>query len=969
MPGRSITRRSERGLSKTALLVALAVGLVGLGIIVLAFRAPEPVEPTENDSTSELRRPTLTGGEDPDSLSSVGGAQAARITLIDKDDPSRTAWDIEVDGFDPIENTELVFTENPRGWIYLDESRPAYFRADEATFRIEALGQEPESGEFVGSVEILLFDVPAAEADIDRPAVRIETESLVFDTLRGELTTPHEVRILTPKLRATLQGLRAVVGEQERVVERIESQGGGEIVLLGGAPAVAAISELDAGAWGGFAHVARRSQDGEQPEAPRESFYDGLITRNVRLTQGERVITGERLTLAGRLIDGGLAPDAVREVASAPASLAETIAMLAIAQSSGRAASRDERDVRLSWDGPLEIDRVRARPEMLGRDELAARFEATVPEPVRFEDPDLEVSGSSETLRYGLSTSAVRLTGSARHPLRAVAEGTGALAARDVEMNLATGVGVIRGAGTLTATDQTGRAIEWAEQADFLLSAADDEGVRRLETASFASGVRLRDARLDVRGDSLKTEFDARAEGATALRRAIVRGDAVANSGRGTLAADEIDVAFEDAGGEQPVPKSVFATGSVRGERDDAVLTGASLEATLESVVNQAGGVGDPEVRLAIVRGNENERARFERADGVFAMGDELRARAIEGVTEVIGEPAMVGSESGRVTAGAITLRQEQDEIEVIGAGTFERLTDGVESAEAVWTRSMNYAGVDGRLEIRGDARLSASRGELSSDTLQADTVVAFFEQDAAGLGLEAGDGEVNLRTVDARGSVETPAVYEAVRRPAAGAKPDRLMLLEGSVIEADNTRATLDVPVAGRLLVADLREDEAATDSEDLEARGAALFTWGGSMSLDRAASEIVMRRDVSMVRRQPGGGADATTQIRGEKLTATIRDENANAALSERPSDATLERVLAEGAVWMRRGVRELTADLVDYAAAARTARAESPQSGWVTLFDAGEGRDLNAEAIVWDLGADRIEVVRPQPVAAPN
>lgn len=953
MPGSPTVASRSRGISKTALLVALAVGLVGLGILVLAFQAPSSGPDSPAGPGLDPGQPTLTGNEDPDSLASVGGASSARIILLDKDDPTRTAWDLQVDGFEPVENTELVVTEMPRGWIYLDEARPAYFRADEATFRTESIGQEPESGEFKGKVEILLFDVPADEADLDNPSVRIEADSLVFDTIRGEISSPSSVRISTPTLRGMVNGLRAVVSEQDRVLQFVESQGGGEVVLLNAGQSRSS-SLLDTPAWGSFT----RTSYGIQDSAP-EAFYDGLLTREVTLEQGTRIIRAERLALAGRLIDGSLAPDAVREIASHP--IHRALTAIAIAQAPSEPVQA-ETDVRLRWSGPMRIDRVEARPEVLQQDELVARFEATADIPVSFSDEEIGVSGSTETLRYGLSTAGVRLTGTARHPLRVVAESTGSLDAQDVEMNLATGVGVIRGAGQLSTLEASSRSIAWTEQADFLVTNAAD-GQRRLETANFAGDVRLTDARLSVIGDSLRTEFDPSIDGAAALRRALVRGSASADSGRGSLAADRIDVRFTDLGTDQPVPELVIATGQVRGQRGDALVTGAALEASLESSIEN-GELADPEVRLAVVRGDETTPARFDRDDGVFALGDELRARAIDGVTEVIGQPAMVGSEAGRVTAGAISLREARDEIEVIGPGTFERLTDGLETAEAVWTNSMSYIGDAGRLEIFGDARLSAARDETSTDTLRAESVVAEFEP-GTGSDLE---GEPSLRRVIARGSGAARAVYEAVRRPTASAEPDRFMLLEGDEIDANNIEATLDVDSAGRLLVADLRAAESQTE-DDLTASGAALFTWGGWMSLDRSRSEIEMQRDVSMVRRQPNAGADAVTQIRSERLTAILLDAQPGATLSEQPGDISLEKVLAEGAVWMRRGLRELTADYVEYLAGSQTASAASPNSGWVTLFDGAAGRDLNADGIRWDLRSDRIELVRPQPVAAPN
>lgn len=969
----TFTASTHRGITKTALIASIAIGLIGAGIVIIAFRAPAPEEPISESDTAQLNRPSIADIDESslDSLDSTGAASAARITLIDKDDPTRTAWDIEADGFEPIENSDLVHTDRPRGWIYLDPARPAYFRADEATFRIESFGQEPESGEFVGAVEILLYEGPKDTIDRDKPAVRINTDSLVFDALRGQLTTDDTITIKSAEIDATLHGLRAIFSERDQTLESAESTGGGQITY---APHTSPHtshtppSQTPARATSqkhvqapSFALVSAHQPETEPQTAPAPTYYDGLITRDVRLTQDTRTVTADRLALSGRLLDGSLAPDAIREIAAR--SWRHTIAAMIIATQPEPSSEPDTNPdtVHLTWTGTLRIDRVDHRPEVLEGDELAARFEATKDTPVAFEDVSIDAHGTCETLRYGLTLARVRLTGSERHPLVATSDAAGALRARDLELALSTGVGTVRGQGQLATTDGTDRSISWQDQGDFILATGERGPTGNLESASFSGDVRLRDPRLAIDGDSLRTSFDPSAEGAGALRRAVISGSAHARATTGELAADEIEVAFKDTGADEPMPTSVRAAGNVIATKSDTTVTGAALEADLVTVE----GKPDPDVELAVVRGDSSTPAQFRRDDGTFAIGQVLRTRALERTSEITGEPAVVGNPSGRITAGTIALREDRDEVEVTGPGTFERISDGSESAEATWTRSMLYVGAQDRLEIRGDARLSAARSATSTDTLEADVVLAEF---LPGETDEPETSSGRLRTLTAQGSDEAPATLEAVRRPEPGAEPDRALLLQGARIEADNEQARLRVPSPGRLLVADLREGD-LEEPESLDARGAALFDWTGSMSFDRSDSRIVMRRGVSMIRKDPAGDPEQTTSLLAEKLTARIADENPDAALTDETSGATLERVLAEGAVWLRRGERELTADRVDYDAMSQAARAESPFSGWVTLFDAREGRDVNAEGVRWDLAGDRIELVGPQPVVTPN
>jgi hypothetical protein len=220
------------------------------------------------------------------------------------------------------------------------------------------------------------------------------------------------------------------------------------------------------------------------------------------------------------------------------------------------------------------------------------------------------------------------------------------------------------------------------------------------------------------------------------------------------------------------------------------------------------------------------------------------------------------------------------------------------------------------------------------------------------------------------------PARIESRRYgpPAADGSPvlSQLLYLEGGRIVIDNAAGTLDVPGAGKLVVADRRTPEAERPAAPSplaggSARGDALFNWQGSLHVERETGLMTMSHAVEMIHSRAGDGM--VTQLTAPVLTARAPGgpEGGTAAPGSAGDGAgRLQSVHAEGGVWVKSGEQEITAHTIDYDADTGILTAHTP--GGVVRVTQG-ANIWNAAAIRWDMHAGRIEIIDPPGSVSPR
>ena len=965
--------RASLGAGKTGLFLALGLGLVFAGIILWFISRGGPSTP--NNSSEVV--PSITEMPRPGDVGTITGASEAKLILLNRDDPSKVAWIVHVDAFNPIAGGK-VSAVSPRAWIYLNAGRVLHVRAEEAVFDRALENQEPEAGVFRGGVEIRVFE-GAGESqprpETDRADALIKTESLRFDSVRGELSTEDDVSVESDQLDAQLRGFRAQFDEIDNRIERIDVPRGGEVVYrpqASGAPDTTR------------SHVRRhapriRTVSGTREE-PRIHHYDAEFTQDVVLIQGERRIDSDTLRVFLRTINGGVPDDAVRDfspgITRLP-SLPETVAHAAVgrvAPAGEGTGSGTEPPVRLRWAGPMRMKFVPDAPPELDADHIALRFESLNDARVRFEDPESGASGNADSLFYGMTSRTVSLAGSAESPAAVEAPGAGRYTGISLTANLTSGVGSGEGPGVLR-DEARARSIEWGGEVRFQLQTRGGVAIGAVRSAEFLGGVRLSDQRSDVEGGSLVATFsdapEGGADGLSNLDAVRVRDNVVARTRGGRMSADEIDVLFEH-GASEPDPNLMVARGGVTATQGETRIECDSIEASLTRNVD-----GDVDVVEALLSGN----ATFMRGEDTVAKGDEIRAHNLRKTTSLVGAPASVRQGPTTIIGEHLTLAESDGSVLAEGAGSFQHTGAGGSAATAVWTESMKFVDSAGTLDAAGGVEVKLINRDGRHDTFRGESLHATFvanetdrsEGEAAVPGGEAIElsGERDLRTVLAIGTEEAPASIESTRFEPGRTDPIQALLLSGKTIRADNEAGTLRVPGAGRLLLSDLREQLEDSESARLT-RGAALFDWQGSLRLNRERGSIILRDAVRMVHRPVAKNAQGldlldqegqVTELDCERLTAMLSDLEGGDASSPR-----LESVLCEGAVWARAGSRELLADRVEFDAELDSARAESTTGGWVTVFDSDQATPITAGSINWNTRTGRVEILQPRPIVAP-
>ena len=975
---RHIFTTTRPGASRSALLVAIGVSLILVSfILIFSTRSgPSKREAIDDFSPDDVPDILAAPGSDVtriDGQPQIGDTYNATIRLKDRDDPSKLAWDIEFARLSPVKDSDLVEIDKPRAWYLLGNNNLVFIRSDRAEFLMPEITSEPVSGRFTGNVEVLQF---ARLSDGSLPApiagdssIRITTNWLDFDAVASELSTTETVLIASESIDADCSGLRVVFNEVDERVELLEVPGALVATIRPGSASSKddPEPEADPSAERRPAQANANAKPRPKPEAPNEStgpetFYAVTFEGSVHVEQPSRKIDADRARVWIRLVDNQIPADNFARFTPRhrdPVGMNAALAAMVVASRQPEIPS--DRDLKMSDDvlfrcvGPTVVRPMDERPAALGSgDDVALRFESNKGGKVTFSDSILLASGESSAIEYGFTNKVLALTGYDGQPTTLNVEGTGSIVGESITIGLATGIGQAMGAGILTEAE-SGRSLSWNEQADVVFRTDKGWVTGSIEQAVASGTIVLRDAESEVSAESINTRF---AKGDKSLiERAVLTGGVRARTASGNLDADRLDVRFDVASGKS-VPSGVTASGQVRGEQDDAVITAGLLEADI---------VPDEEGKPRVTIARASETVRFTRADGAFAEGDTLRAELDTEHVLVEGLPARVGANSASVAARSITLDGSSRSINVPGAGEFTLKDDQglLTIASAKWSDSMRYTDESGELEAIGEVVAVSTPNALSRDTLTGERLFALVQpSDGSAVLDERADRQlISAEITSAEGR---QASVEVLRFAQVGAQnPAQVSLLLGERIELDNIGGIVRVPTPGRLLVSDERMDIDATDQATL--RGSALFDWDGELLLDRPAGEVTMTNRVRMVHRPAADGAVA--ELECESLQASFIEEAPAGEITTTSGKGELENVLASGAVWARSGNQQMIADALNYTAETQAARATAQTGGWVTLFDPTQPAPITAAELIWSLKSGRIEVVRPNPITIPR
>lgn len=999
----SFVRTSRRGSTRsTGLIVAIGVGLACAGLIgyvvlkgprsgVLGGKLPIPAE----DPTSSL---TLPGTADGKRTSSEGG-WGLRVELADRADASRRAALVTAKRVEPLEGKRFRVTE-PAAWIFFADGRAMRVSASKGLFSMPARDQAPEQGVFEGNVKGQLFadGAAAASGDAENPAAAptakpIATadlgQKLEFDTTLGEVTIPGAVAIHAEELGWMFEG-RAVHILLDQPKEGVKRLTVGESPKLRRIAIATATPDKPTDA-------AATKTDDKKAATPIETLYKADFSKGVTFTSTSQAVNSEQAQAFIRLLGNKLRPTAIAKITTKPAP-----GVPATTPAAPEPVTDSLDSFEISSTGPLDITAVATAPSELAKDDVYLALQGKNEKPVAFGDKKSGLSGQSPKVEFSATRGDIALSGG---PVAIKSRQDGELRSSHLALNLPTGVGQVRGEGSVEENklrpdakpDDKKRSLAWKDQADFVIDRT--RGIGGLKEALVAGSVTGFDGQSSFEGQLLRLTF---AERSQPLHAELTGGALARDTKEGALSALAMTLDFEklkDSAKVKTEPRQLTAQGFVEARRPDSLLSADTLDARIERPAT--GKLGPT---LVVAKGTVN----FSNTDSVTAQGEEFRVDVPAEQAVVLGskdQPGIVSQGGSSLAGNIIKLDKPRERVEVPGPGHFETSGDektGVLAAEASWTELMTFESTTGILDAKsstGNTRLRVLSDDRTIETVQSDAVRVQLTPIAPKSRSTEPSKDSPLGAPGERKVLQATALSADAKSPAKvesrqydgpitlasveGRRAERILHLEGGKIIADNTEGTLSVPGVGKALAFDRRPaasspTPAGGNTAPFEAnssmRGTTLMEWSGSMNFSRATGLLALKDKARLTHERNDDGL--LLDLEANEMQATISGISVTDATQADEPRAALKTAKADGAIFgrvkPRNGERQITADSLFYDATAGTMRLGADQNGpphELTIFDAATSSTLRAAEVLWDLRIDRIEVVKPSPLTAPR
>lgn len=841
-------------------LVAGAAFAVVAGIIAVAVvRAPEAASEQAPAGFVQGRAPvgdvTIVDLPDGRSASDVLMDAGDQWVFRSPDGEGRER-EYRADSIEPLEAGRIRLVR-PSATIPIDAGRVEVTALEGLVVR--RAGGEPESGELTGGVTVSAFRDGEGE-----PFGVFRTERISFQESMLEVRTEDAITVESPGMQFRGTGLTMRFGEargdQPATLLYLRVHQGGRL-------------ETWPDRWESSdrARAERAASEAEEQTSGSgaasngvETFYRVLAAGDVGLTWGGASIVGDRAEIVARLVDGALAPDAIRELGARNKTDGASGTNGSGASESAGGTDAEASPVAFGWDGPLEATLVEERPEEIAArtgDEVAIRWFGIGKNAVRASHAEVGFGAEASEVRYGATSARIRLTG--RREVRDVvvrSEDAGELRSQHAEVDLGElplvtawvdGPGVIRprGEGDAGAT-----VVTWGERADLTGERVADDSVR--VTSVSGSGP----VRVIAPGGTVDAQFArvflVERDGDAVVERVILRDGfrTVSSDGASWMEAERAEIAFGASSvGMSGQPEFVRASGAVRIVREDVQLDADEISASVEPDAQGAPALrsGDAQgsVRAAVSRGAEVRGPRItldDRGDvvtvsgpgSVVALGDADR------LFEVHAESMEVRRREGRITGAGPGYATMQTAAQDATPPSFGSLT---------WTDGFAHDDAAGVLELLGTVAGTRTVGDTETQRLSAPggaTVVVTPGMLEEGSGIGTAGIETGVTEVVLHGASGTPAEIEGRRYRASEAAGVRgplesVLALRADLVAIDVVTQRLRSPGAGVLVVEDRREQSAGGAGSDLMAgggRGTTAFRWSGAFDLDREAGRGTM-------------------------------------------------------------------------------------------------------------------------------
>ncbi len=979
--------------------------------------------------------------EIPD-LSDLEQGASMFVTIVDRDDPTRVAGTLQADQFEPIGGGQRRLV-NPDAWVYLRDARRVRITAEEGVVMMPDPNEAPDSGTLEGHVTIRVYEASTSSTQAmnmaiglhDSPSMTVTFDEPVgFERRYLRLTTEGRFKLDSPRLEFIGHDLTVMLNEIKNRIELIDVRRGERLVLHPAAQdATAMIRSKPADRTPAYAlsrvgyskNVIQQDDavvEETKPAVPvvkiaDEKPYHVQIRDEVLVDViGTGTLKADALDIWAMLIDGGLSPEAIRQIKFAttpeedlrqsssatssvgipvgldpvePVWFAKTKNMTRVAQVTQ--ATQEEGQVVMTWTGPLVVRPIEdPSATVLATDELAFAF--TSSQRVEFEGALQGVHGSADAVHYRATDGILELRGATDSPIELTADEAGTLRAAGLMADLGAGIITIDSAGELVAiqaSDAPKARIDWETSARFDLVTTDDgELSGRLQAAKFEGDV------LGSRGDAvveaamLDATLDREGAVESALRK-IVISKGTMRSDSGSLSGDEISIGFVPfsggasdggAGGGGVTPVSLDASGAVLGFSEDGRVETALLEAVL---------VREFDGRTRIQRASAIGETQFVGRDETHASGDRVDLNTDNDTIYIVGDEeglARAGQGGSVIHGPEIWINTRERSIRVDGEGSFDHdiVAKGSPAGghlRVTWSQSMRFQDAMGLIECVGDVMAVSTPDAYTIDTLKSERLEIELTPASS---MRPHDGSDGSDGSDGGDSVDRELlIVRAFGRAVPGGdsilasvesrsydpqNPERaigVVYLEGPQLIADNQRQTLRVPSSGMMVLMDRSggqqavADDSASVMPSTTGPGLTRLTWNGSMLFDRAggAAEVVDGVNIRHKSLTTGN----ISQIDCDRLDALF----SASGVGDDVGAIAMQRADVSGNVRFTDLQRTLLSDYAVYDAIEETLFAFADGDRLVTLRDSNEPTPVSAKTLLWDLKRDLIEIDAPSPV----
>ncbi|MBX3362068.1 MAG: hypothetical protein KF705_11620 [Phycisphaeraceae bacterium] len=1040
-------------MARRRMLKARFYGLVGAGafaigagalitfLIVSANEAPQLAEDSETPAPPDIREALPQNA----SIGAMAGKDL-RVQMMDKADPTRQSGELRAAVVDPMQLPGHYAVDKPQIWMFLKNGKTLFVRADSGQLVMPSRRQEPESGVLRGSVEIRIYDTIGVgdETELGAPSIVARMPVLTFDTTVPELESPQPFTVQGRGILFEGQTLRVLASQTRERLELVEVLRGGRLVYTpseagkgrsSAAPAMLHPTRQTFGRESMRATNASYQPRAQAPQTPQSAapgdanivHYMTTFADDVVVTQTTRILTGDRLDVWSRIIDGRLPDGAIGgssprtpERSEAPPS--ESPITPAVTTRNTRAATNnppsqsasppsqrvtaqsDETDgsVELTWKGVMVARPLAYEPVELELDDVWLRVTADRTGLVKMDDTASGAEGRCTLLEYAATRQEIAIARSGAEGATLSLPGKGRITATRIEQNLATGIGYVPGAGLMEsldvadARDPQRPMARWSRSAVFAFETLDGRMSDRPERVMLEGNSLASASGSSISGETIEAWFSptSAAQSSPSLSRVRSQGGVLARDAAGnSIQSELLDVQFvsQDAGAN-PEPSVATAIGSVRvASSQGDIVTAGFVEADLAR---------DPTGNLTAHTARAEEWVEVTTSDGKQAVASMLFALVPEQLIDLSGPGSSVSQSTphARTTAKGELIRLDglSNAITITGPGSFAHESSRTSeetpgrSIKAAWTESMMFDDARGELRARGDVRAESNVSILERQTIEADSVDVNLEpagtferrlRDARRDGLPTPEREIVFAqsTSDPETGTDSmvQAVYYAIDNDAPeGRRIERLFQAQGAVITSDQSTGTLEIPGPGRFVVADLRDKPTGADrspgmASQASSRGRTLFRWDGAMRFERATGIVRLNDNASMVQRRLQD--DGVVNVNASMLEARVQERSA-AAPSQPAFDLTGVTATGNVVVIERVGSpltlkREIVADRLDYDTVRGVAEATATTDSGVTLFEIERGTPIRARSIFWDLVQDRIDVRGLSPVTSPR